>query len=181
MIEITDIEFLKELEDSNVELDNTATLLAKTLREKGMKIATVESCTGGLISKIITDVSGASEIFDCGVCSYANSAKERIVGVNHETLMKYGAVSEQTAYEMALGIKTLAEADCSVSTTGIAGPTGGSEEKPVGLVYVGVSTPKDTKVYKALFCHGKNRSRDEVRHLAAGLGLFKLYKDIVHM
>lgn len=109
------------------------------LKEKGLQIGSAESCTGGLLAARITDQPGASEVFHLGVIAYANEAKERILHVSKETLARYGAVSPQTAAEMALGIKELAAADFGVAITGIAGPGGGTPEKPVGLVYIALA------------------------------------------
>lgn len=145
---------------------NIQTELVNLLLEKKLKIATAESCTGGLISKTITEVSGASAVFDCGVCSYANSIKEKLLGVKKETLDTYGAVSEQTAYEMAKGILNLAGADIGVSVTGIAGPTGGTIDKPVGLVYIGIATKNDVIVHKCNFQNGENIGREHIRTLS---------------
>ncbi|MDO5603318.1 MAG: competence/damage-inducible protein A [Oscillospiraceae bacterium] len=112
------------------------------LKGQGKTLATAESCTGGLISQRITSVAGASEVFGFGVCSYANEIKHRVLGVTEEALQKYGAVSPQTAAQMAEGAARLAEADYAVSVTGIAGPGGGTAEKPVGLVWMGLYSPQ---------------------------------------
>ncbi len=111
--------------------------VVKCLRELGLSITTAESCTGGLLAGTILNVSGASAVYNEGHITYSNDAKERILGVSHETLVQYGAVSEQTAREMAAGAARIANADVALSTTGIAGPGGGTPEKPVGLIYVG--------------------------------------------
>ena len=113
--------------------------LVSFLREKNIKISTAESCTGGLLSKYITDQPGASEIFECGVVSYSGKIKNKLLSVSEETLSAYGEVSDETAREMAVGVRALAQSDLSVGITGIAGPGGGSEAKPVGLVYFAVS------------------------------------------
>lgn len=133
--------------------------LFKLLKFYNLTISTAESCTGGMIASAITNVSGASAFFGTGVVTYSNEAKMKLIGVNKETLDKYGAVSEQTATEMAEGVLKLGESDVSVAVTGIAGPTGGTTEKPVGLVYIGVSGKNGTYVYKNIF----NGNRDEVR------------------
>ena len=143
-------------------------ILVNMLLEKNMTVATCESCTGGLISKRITNVSGASSVFGYGVCTYANEAKMRLLSVNAETLKKHGAVSEQTAIEMAKGMLSLSGADVAVSTTGIAGPTGGSKEKPVGLVYTAVCA-KDgfCECKKLLLGNIEDPNRDNIRHAAS--------------
>ncbi len=116
--------------------DNSEKLI-NILREKGYTITTAESCTGGLISATLVNVAGASYVLNEAYVTYANSAKERLIGVRHETLCEYGAVSEQTAREMAKGAALTASADCAIAVTGIAGPDGGTEDKPVGTVYAG--------------------------------------------
>ena len=113
----------------------------RTLRENGLHATAAESCTGGMVTAAITSVAGASEVFDGGVCSYANAVKAGLLGVSEETLREHGAVSEACAAEMARGIRMLMGADLAVSVTGIAGPGGGTPEKPVGTVCFGVSTP----------------------------------------
>lgn len=120
----------------------SAQALAKTLVEKltqrGMTVAAAESCTGGMVTAAITSVSGASAVLEYSAVTYANRIKEQMVGVKHETLEAYGAVSAQTACEMAKGIAAAADADMGLAVTGIAGPTGGTPEKPVGTVYIAV-------------------------------------------
>lgn len=108
------------------------------LRRHGHTLAVAESCTGGLISSRITDVAGSSEYFLQGVVVYSNQAKKDLLGVSAETLADFGAVSEQTVREMCIGIRRLSRADLTLAISGIAGPGGGSAEKPVGLVYVGL-------------------------------------------
>lgn len=100
-------------------------------------LATAESCTGGMVSAILTEIPGASAVFDRGFVTYSNQSKSQMLGVADETLAKYGAVSAQTACEMALGVLQSSKVDCAVSITGIAGPGGGTIEKPVGLVFFG--------------------------------------------
>ena len=112
------------------------------------KVTFAESCTGGLLAKIITEVPGSSECFDCGFVTYSNEQKTKCLGVNKETLEEFGAVSKQTALEMCKGAKEKAGADIAVGITGIAGPGGGTPEKPVGLVYVGVCTDEIHGVVK---------------------------------
>ncbi len=131
----------------------------RTLIDKKITIATAESCTGGILGKEITSVSGASEIYGFGFITYANEAKMSLLGVKKETLEEYGAVSEQTAMEMAIGARKNAQSDIAVSTTGIAGPGGGTPEKPVGLVYISLAYKGGTLV-KKLNLQG---DRDSVR------------------
>ena len=122
--------------------------LVALLVQKGLKIATAESCTGGLLAKLITDVSGASAVFDYGIVSYANEIKRGQLGVQRETLERFGAVSEQTAREMAQCAAKNGGADIGLSTTGIAGPTGGTPEKPNGTCFAGLHYQGKTKVLK---------------------------------
>ncbi len=117
---------------------NFANELVALLKEKGLTISCAESCTGGLVAKTITDVSGCSSVFYGGVVSYDNSVKMGLLGVREDTLRAFGAVSEQTAKEMAIGVSKACKTDIGISTTGIAGPDGGSAEKPVGTVYIGI-------------------------------------------
>ncbi|MBR5475204.1 MAG: CinA family protein [Bacteroidaceae bacterium] len=109
------------------------------LRARSLTLATAESCTGGSIAAAITSMSGSSDIFKGGVVAYSNEIKERLLGVAHETLENYGAVSEPVVREMALGAKSAIRCDCAVATSGIAGPSGGTPEKPVGTVWVAVA------------------------------------------
>ena len=132
----------------------------KYLIENNISIATAESCTGGLIAKTITDFSGVSQIYAEGYVTYSNEAKIKNLGVKRETLEAYGAVSENTAREMAAGVRTKSGAVVGVSSTGIAGPGGGTPSKPVGLVYIACSTDKGCTV-RELRLSG---NRDEVRN-----------------
>ena len=135
------------------------------LREKGLTVACAESCTGGLISKRITDISGCSDVFIGSCITYANEAKVKLLGVKEETLKKWGAVSEETAREMARGIRNALGTDIGVSVTGIAGPGGGTPEKPVGTVFLGISTKKGEQVRQLSL--SSMRSRDYIRCVSA--------------
>ncbi len=114
--------------------------IGELLRQRGWTLALAESCTGGLVGHRITNVPGSSEYFRGGIVAYANDAKERLLGVRHQTLIAHGAVSRETALEMARGARLALGAEVGVAITGIAGPGGGSPEKPVGLTWVAVST-----------------------------------------
>lgn len=131
--------------------ENLLKNVANLLKEKNFKIATAESCTGGLIAHTLTNVSGSSDYFERGVISYSNKAKTKLLEVPENILKKYGAVSSQVAKIMADSIRTLSNVDLGISTTGIAGPTGGTKEKPVGLVYIAISTSKKTYIKKYKF------------------------------
>lgn len=119
-------------------------LVHNRLVESGRTLAVAESCTGGAIASIFTAMAGASKYLLCGVVSYSNESKTNILGVNPETIERYGAVSEQVARQMADGVRRISRADYAVATTGIAGPTGGTAEKPVGTVWIGIATPERT-------------------------------------
>ncbi|MGM9551303.1 MAG: competence/damage-inducible protein A [Clostridia bacterium] len=134
-------------------------VLVQALKEKNLTIATAESCTGGLISQLITKVPGSSDVFGFGFVTYANEAKERFLGVKKETLLQYGAVSEFTAKEMAEGAREKSGASVALSVTGIAGPGGGTDEKPVGLVYIGVSDKNGTEAYRFMMTGDRERVR----------------------
>ena len=142
------------------------------LIENNITIATAESCTGGSLGKIITSFSGVSAIYGYGFITYANEAKEKLLGVSHETLEKFGAVSPECAREMALGARKVAGSDIAVSVTGIAGPGGGTPEKPVGLVYIAFADKDGVEVRKL----NLKGTRDEIRAQTCG-EVFKLIEE----
>lgn len=151
-------------------------LIGKSLREKGLTLALAESCTGGLLSSVITDAPGSSGYFLGSTVAYANSVKESSLGVKAGTLEKHGAVSKETAREMAQGVKKTLHADISASITGIAGPGGGTKKKPVGLVYIAVAKGGKTIVKKFLFKGGRKSIKNQsveaaLLMLARALGL----------
>jgi nicotinamide-nucleotide amidase len=115
-------------------LDALAAAVGARLKEKGLVLATAESCTGGWVAQAVTSVSGSSDWFDCGFVTYSNEAKREMLGVRAETLERHGAVSEETAREMAAGALAASRAQIAVAITGVAGPTGGTPQKPVGMV-----------------------------------------------
>ena len=126
--------------------------LSLLLTQKNMRLVTAESCTGGMIAAAITDRSGSSAVFERGYVTYSNEAKIEELGVKSETIETHGAVSEQTAAEMAKGALKNSHADIALSVTGIAGPNGGTKEKPVGLVYIGIALQnKEPHIIKNLF------------------------------
>jgi nicotinamide-nucleotide amidase len=146
-------------------------VLGKLLTERNLKISVAESCTGGLIADRITDVSGSSVYFDRGVIAYSNRSKIEILKVDPDIIDRYGAVSEQTAIAMANGVRSISNSDIGISTTGIAGPTGGSAEKPVGLVWIGYSDSRDSFALK--FHLGEDRLRVKERAAQAALELVR--------
>jgi len=136
------------------------------LSEKGLTLAAAESCTGGKLSAAITDIPGASKVFIGGVCAYSDAVKRSVLGVSARTLKKYGAVSEQTASEMAKGIRRIAGADIGISITGIAGPDGGTAEKPVGTVCISVDSGGYGETKKFMLDRGYGEVRETVRHMS---------------
>ena len=131
--------------------------LIKLLTNKKLKISFAESCTGGLLASTIASVSGASKIFNLGLITYSNQAKIKILKVNKNIIEKYGAVSHECCSAMVKNLSKISKANINVSITGIAGPKGGTKEKPVGLVYIGVKKGNKIQVNKCLF-KAKNRS-----------------------
>lgn len=166
--------------------ETISSVIGKLLKEQGAMLATAESCTGGLIARRITETSGSSAYFKGGIVAYSNEIKEQLLGVRHETLEQYGAVSEQTAKEMALGCLNVMGADYAIATTGIAGPTGGTDEKPLGLVYIAVAhrvgtqraastDMSEVKCEKYIF----RTTREQHQERTANQALFDLYKLVV--
>lgn len=147
-----------------VDVDSLEQVVVQEMTARGLTLATAESCTGGLMGKRITDVPGASACYLGGVVSYQNEVKENLLGVRHETLITKGAVSEDTACQMAEGVRKALGADIGISTTGVAGPGGGTPEKPVGLIYVGISTKDKTWAVRIL---RPRQSRESLRRLAS--------------
>jgi PncC family amidohydrolase len=146
---------------------NKAKKILKKLKEKNLKLVFAESCTGGLLSALFTEISGSSKTFDRGFVTYSNEAKNEMLGVKKTTLKNFGAVSAETAKEMAIGAIKNSQADISIAITGIAGPDGGSEKKPVGLVYIAKYFDKKTEVQKFNF----SGNRLEVRAQAVKAAL----------
>jgi competence/damage-inducible protein CinA-like protein len=144
--------------------------VGRLLKERGATIALAESCTGGLLAKRLTDMPGSSEYFQEGLVTYSNESKERLLGVQHDLIVELGAVSEPVAREMAEGARRVSGADYGLSVTGIAGPDGGTEEKPVGLVFVGISDQDGTFAEK-LDLTAWARSRDSIRERSANRAL----------
>lgn len=150
--------------------------VVRMLKEHHLKVATAESCTGGLIAKRITDVPGASEVFECGIISYANGIKHKVLGVSEDDLNKYGAVSEPVAKQMAQGALKVSGADIAVSVTGIAGPDSDSTGKPVGLVYIGLADKKNVWV-REIRTSRRDRSYNRYVSASNALDMIRLYID----
>lgn len=149
--------------------DSPEEQVVRLLKEQNLTVTAAESCTGGLIAGTLVNVPGASDVFGESYVTYSNEAKQRLVGVRAETLEQFGAVSEETAYEMAAGAARAAGADVGLSSTGIAGPGGGTPEKPVGLVYIGCCVRGEVQV-RRLNLHG-DREQNRMDTVKAALEL----------
>lgn len=148
-------------------LDKLVTNVVELLIRRGLTISTAESCTGGLLSELITNVSGASQVFELGICTYSERIKSRFLEVSPETLEKNGVVSHETALEMVRGLKKYSGADICISVTGIAGPGVGTAEKPVGTVFVGFDIMGRQFVELPELWKMKDLSRSNIRRSAA--------------
>ena len=153
--------------------DRLEDTVGKMLSKKNLTIATAESCTGGLIGHRITNVSGSSSYYVGGIVSYSNDVKENILNVDHDVLEKHGAVSPETAIQMAENVRKVLNSDLGLSVTGIAGPTGGTKEKPVGLVYIALSDRNNTMVKEFRFV--KDRALNKNASSQAALNMVRLY------
>ena len=150
--------------------------LIKILTKKKLKISVVESCTGGLLATTITSFNGASKIFNLGLVTYSNQSKIKILKINKNIIKKYGAVSHECCYAMVNNLSKISKANINVSVTGIAGPKGGTKQKPVGLVYIGVKRGSKIEVNKCLF-KVKKRSSIQRASVRKALNLvFRLIK-----
>ena len=134
--------------------------LVKKLIKKKLKISFAESCTGGLLASSITSISGSSKIFNLGLVTYSNQAKIKFLKVNKNIIKKYGAVSHECCLAMVNNLSKLSKANINVSVTGIAGPNGGTKQKPVGLVYIGIKRGNKTQINKCFF---KNKTRSSIQ------------------
>ena len=134
--------------------------LIKLLTKKKLKISFAESCTGGLLASSITSISGASKVFNLGLVTYSNHAKIKVLKINKNIIKKYGAVSHECCLAMVQNLSKISKANINVSITGIAGPKGGTKQKPVGLVYIGIKKANKTQIIKCLF---KNKKRSSIQ------------------
>ena len=167
-------ERLKRISGNPSPKGNDATGIVRLLSRRKETLALAESCTGGLIANQITNVSGASKMFKGGIVAYSNEAKEKFLGVRARTLSQHGAVSEQVAAEMAAGARKRFDADYAIAVTGIAGPTGGTREKPTGTVFIAVAGPCGTVVERKL----NQFDRQKFKRITAGQALALLKKQI---
>lgn len=155
--------------------ENIQIKLGLLLHGRNLTISTAESCTGGMIGHLLTSVAGSSAYYVGGVISYSNAVKVNVLGVNAQDIERYGAVSEQVVRQMADGAKNRLGSDCAVATSGVAGPSGGTPEKPVGTVWVAAATPKGTFTQEFVF--GTDRMQNISK--AAGAALAFLYEKLV--
>ena len=167
-------DYLLATEDISLEA-----LAARLLKQQGMTIATAESCTGGRLAAALNAQSGSSVYYMGSVVAYDNSIKEQVLGVQRDTLMQYGAVSEQTVLQMAEGVRTLMHTDYAIATSGIAGPTGGTPDKPVGTVWIAWATPNDTQA--KCFHFGASREREQITLRAVTEALVHLVKSLKNL
>ena len=167
-------DYLLATEDISLE-----TLAGRLLKQQGMTIATAESCTGGRLAAALNAQSGSSVYYMGSVVAYDNSIKEQVLGVQRDTLMQYGAVSEQTVLQMAEGVRTLMHTDYAIATSGIAGPTGGTPDKPVGTVWIAWATPNDTQA--KCFHFGASREREQITLRAVTEALVHLVKSLKNL
>ena len=156
---------------------SVAAVVSELLKKSRKKLAIAESCTGGYISHLITALPGSSQFFEGAIVSYSNEIKRDILNVRESNLKKHGAVSEMVVTDMALNTMSLFETDYAIATSGIAGPSGGTEDKPVGLVWVAIATP--TKVVTQKFLFGKNSRREVIIERAAMAALDLLRKELI--
>ena len=152
-------------------LQKLSEAVVNDLTEAGKAVSTAESCTGGWVAKSITDIPGSSAVFQYGIVSYSNGAKESILGVKNETLEKHGAVSKPVVEEMAKGVLRLSGADIAVAVSGVAGPDGGTDEKPVGTVWFAWAVRDGAKAQVETHCAGFNGDRDLIRELTVAHAL----------
>ena len=155
--------------------EGLGSVVGELLRRKGLTLSLAESCTGGLVAKLVTDVAGSSEYFLEGAVTYADAAKVRVLGVSPTLLAEYGAVSSETARAMATGMRNNSGSDLALAVTGIAGPGGGSAEKPVGTVFVALSTAAGCQAQGYRF----SGSRDEIRTITAFMALDLLRRYLI--
>ena len=141
-------------------MKKNAQKLVKLLSKKKLKISFAESCTGGLLSSSITSISGSSKVFTIGLVTYSNQAKIKLLKVNKKTILKHGAVSYETCLSMVKNLNKISKTNISVSITGVAGPKGGTKQKPVGLVYIGIKKGNKTIIRKNLF---KTKNRNSIQ------------------
>ena len=147
--------------------------LIKLLTKKKIKISFAESCTGGLLASTITSISGASKVFNLGLVTYSNQAKIKVLKVKKDIIKKYGAVSHECCYAMVNNLSKISKANINISITGIAGPSGGTKQKPVGLVYIGIKKGNKIQINKCLF---KSKKRSSIQKATVKKALNLLFR-----
>tara|TARA_B100001057_G_scaffold379586_1_gene385132 strand:+ start:258 stop:719 length:462 start_codon:yes stop_codon:yes gene_type:complete len=149
--------------------------LIKILTKKKLKISFVESCTGGLLASTITSISGASKVFNLGLITYSNKAKIKILKINENIIKKYGAVSSECCYSMVKNLSKISKANINVSITGIAGPKGGTKQKPVGLVYIGIKKGNKISINKCFF---NSKKRSSIQKATVKKAIYLIFRAI---
>ena len=170
----TEVKKLQQIIPENIygyNQETMAEVIGRVLKQNGKTLAVAESCTGGFISHLITSIAGCSAYYKGSVTAYSNEIKEKVLGVKTESIFEHGAVSEEVAKKMAIGVKSVLNTDFAVATTGIAGPDGGSEEKPVGTVWIAVAG--ENSIYAQKFVFGNNRERNIIRSGQTALQLLR--------
>ena len=147
--------------------------IIKLLKKKRLKISTAESCTGGMLSSAITSVSGSSKVFTFGLVTYSNQSKNRLLKIPKQIIKKHGAVSIQCCFSMVNNLKKISKSNIAISVTGIAGPGGGTKQKPVGLVYIGIKKANKVKINRDLF---KKKDRNKIQKAAVKKSLELILK-----
>ncbi|MAV77074.1 MAG: damage-inducible protein CinA [Candidatus Marinimicrobia bacterium] len=147
--------------------------IIKLLKKKRLKISTAESCTGGMLSSAITSVSGSSKVFTFGLVTYSNQSKNRLLKIPKQIIKKHGAVSIQCCFSMVNNLKKISKSNIAISVTGIAGPGGGTKQKPVGLVYIGIKKANKVKINRYLF---KKKDRNKIQKAAVKKSLELILK-----
>ncbi|CDN16097.1 hypothetical protein RintRC_6286 [Richelia intracellularis] len=175
---VKQIQDIAGLDYYGADSDNLASVVGELLRQRGETLAVAESCTGGLVGQMLTEISGSSDYFWGGVISYDNRVKQGLLGVNSQDLETLGAVSAAVAEQMAAGVKKSLGTTWGLSITGIAGPSGGSDLKPVGLVYIGVANSQEVISFENRF--GTSRGRTFIRHLSACTALDMLRRKLLN-
>jgi nicotinamide-nucleotide amidase len=156
-------------------MNSIAFKLVNKLKKKKLKVSFAESCTGGIISSMITSISGSSEVFNFSIVTYSNESKHSLLNVSRKTIKKYGAVSKEVCMSMLENLSKVNKGNISLSVTGVAGPNGGTKEKPVGLVFIGLKNMNKTIVKKFFF---KNKSRSLIQKAAAKKALILILNSI---
>lgn len=154
-----------------LDVKDLQTAVVQKYQSLGKTLATAESCTGGLLSKRITDVPGSSAIFGCGICAYSNEIKQQLLGVKEKTILEFGAVSKEVALEMAQGVLAVSTADIAIGMTGVTGPDGGTGEKPIGLVYIAIVSKEKKEVKAFKLARGHADDRERIRYMSTSHAL----------